>query len=123
MRRLLLLGVLPCLLAADDHWIKYTSGPFEVMTDAGSKAGREAMVRFLEFRHAVGLIVGEPELGTPLPVRIIVFKNAKGWTTPAAISEGRDRYNIVLSEKGKVAPEVYSDLTRLFLRANTAQMP
>jgi hypothetical protein len=105
MRRAIYLALLPCILAAaDDHWIKYTSGPFEVMTDAGPKAGQGTMVRFLEFRHAVGQIVGEAELQTPLPVRIVVFKNAGGWKTSAPLSEGRDRYNIVLSEKGTVAP-------------------
>jgi hypothetical protein len=123
MRRVLYLALLPCLVAADDHWIKFTSGPFEVMTDAGPKAGRETMVRFLEFRHAVGLIVGEPELQTPLPVRILVFKDAKGWTTTAPVAEGRDRYNIALSEKGTVPPAVYAELTLLFLHTNTAQMP
>jgi hypothetical protein len=123
MRRVLYLALLPGLLAADDHWVKFTSGPFEVMTDAGPRAGRETIVRFLEFRHAVGQIIGETELGTPLPVRILVFKNANGWITSAPVAEGRDRYNIVLSEKGAVPPAVYAELTRLFLHANTAQMP
>src|SRR3954451_12392281 len=100
MRRLLLLSLLPALLAADDHWIKFTSGPFEVLTDAGPRAGRETMVRFLQFRHAVGQIVGETELQTPMPVRVLVFKNTRGWNLPTPISEGRDRYNIVLQEKG-----------------------
>jgi hypothetical protein len=81
------------------------------------------MVRFLEFRHAVGLIVGEPELQTPLPVRILVFKNARGWTTSTPLAEGRASYNIVLSEKEAVPPAAYTELTRLFLHANTAQMP
>src|ERR1041385_1458025 len=99
MRRLLLLSLLPALLAADDHWVRFTSGPFEVFTDAGSRAGRETMVRFLEFRHAVGQIVGEPDLQTPLPVRILVFKNARNWATPALISEGRASFNIVLQDK------------------------
>jgi hypothetical protein len=123
MRRVCYLALLPGLLAAEEHWVKYTSGPFEVMTDAGPRAGRETMVRFLEFRHAVGQILGENELQTPLPVRILVFKNAQGWTTGAPLAEGRDRYSIVLSEKGAVPPAVYTELTRLFLRANTAQMP
>jgi hypothetical protein len=123
MRRLLIAGLLPCLLAADDHWVKFTSGPFEVLTDAGPRAGREAMVRFQEFRHALGQLVGEPDLQTPEPVRILVFKNAKGWTSPAPLTEGRDRYAIVLQEKSAVTPTVYSELTRLFLKSNTAQMP
>jgi hypothetical protein len=128
MRRFLLLYVLflclwPGLLAADDHWVKFTGGPYEVLSDAGPRAGRETLVRFEEFRHALGQIVGENDLQTPLPVRIFVFKNAKGWTAPAPITEGRDRYAIVLAEKGSVTPAINAELARLFLKTNTAQMP
>jgi hypothetical protein len=123
MRRLFMLGLFPCLLAAEDHWVKFASGPFEVLTDAGARAGRETVVRFEEFRHALGGIVGEQDLRTPMPVRILVFRNAKGWAAPTPLAEGRDCYAIVLSEKGAVAPAVYSELTRLFLKSNTAQMP
>ena len=66
------------------------------------------MVRFEQFRHALGQIVGEDDLQTPLPVRIFVFKNPKGWTSHAPITEGRDRYAIVLGEKGTVTPEIYT---------------
>ena len=123
MWRLLIVGLLPCLLAAEDRWVKFTSGPFEVLTDAGPRAGRETMVRFQEFRHALGQLVGEQDLETAQPVRILVFKNAKGWTSPAPLTEGRDRFAIVLQEKGAVSPAVYRELTRLFLKSNTAQMP
>jgi len=122
MRRLLLIAAVPCLLAADDRWIKFTRGPYEILTDAGPRPGRETMVRFEQFRAALGQIVGEPELATPLPVRIFVFKNPKGWTT-APFAEGRDRYSLVLGEKTPVTPEIYSDLARLLLKSNTAQMP
>ncbi len=121
--RLCLPALIPALLSADGHWLRFTAGPFEVFTDAGDHVGREVLVQFLEFRHAVGQILGEPELQTPLPVRILVFRNARGWTPPAPLSEGRDRYNIVLEEKGIVAPAVYAALTRLFLESNTARMP
>ncbi len=121
--RLCLPALIPALLSADGHWVRFTSGPFEVLTDAGDRAGRETLVQFLEFRHAVGQILGEPDLQTPLPVRILVFRNARGWTSPAPLSAGRDRYNIVLQEKGTVAPAVYGELTRLFLASNTARMP
>ena len=77
MRQLLILCLFPSFLLADD-WVKFSSGPFEVMTDAGERAGRETMVRFQEFRHALGLIAGETDLQTPQPVRILIFKNAKG---------------------------------------------
>jgi hypothetical protein len=123
MRRLSILCLFPCLLAADDHWVKFAAGPFEVLTDAGARAGRETIVRFEEFRHAVGQIVGEQDLQTPVPVRILVFRNAKGWASPVPLAEGRDCYAIVLAEKSAVPPAVYGELTRLFLKSNTAQMP
>jgi hypothetical protein len=123
MRRFFFLLTLPCLLAAEDRWIKFTSGPFEVFTDAGARAGRETMVRLEEFRHAVGQIVGEQDLETPQPVRVLLFKNAKGWATADPVTEARDRYAIVLEEKAVISPAVYGALTRLFLNANTSRMP
>src|SRR6202021_941437 len=127
MRRSLLALLLPFALTAADHWVKFTSGPFQVLTDAGTRAGRETLVCFEEFRHAVGEVVGESNLQTPLPVRILVFKNAQGWTTSDAVGEGRASYNIVLdekaAEKGAASPAVYAPLTRLFLQPNTRQMP
>ncbi len=126
MRRLvfvlLLLGV-PCLLPAAERWIKYTSGPFEVVTDAGEHAGRETLVRFEQFRHAVGQIIGEQDLQTPQPVRVLVFRNAAGWTLPDPVSEGRDRYAIVLQEKAAFSPALYTALLHLFLNTNTNRMP
>jgi hypothetical protein len=127
MRRLLLTLLIPCALHSADHWVKFASGPFQVFTDAGTRAGRETLVCFEEFRHAVGEVLGEPNLQTQLPVRILVFKNAQGWTTDVPIAEGRASYNIVLDEKaaerGAASPAVYTALTRLFLEANTARMP
>ncbi len=123
MRYLLYLCLIPTLLSADSHWIKFSSGPFEVYTDAGSHAGRETLLRFEEFRNALGQIVGANDLQTPEPLRILVFKNAKGWTGSEPIVQARDRYAIVLEEKGTVTRETYAALTRLFLKSNTAQMP
>jgi hypothetical protein len=123
MRRLLLLCTIPWLLAADGHWVKFTRGPYEVMTDAGARSGRETMVRFEQFRSALGQIVGEDDLQAPLPLRILVFKDAAGWISAAPLTEGRDRFCIVISEKSAVTPEIYSELTRLFLKSNTTQMP
>src|SRR5690349_12535179 len=113
MRRALLFFCLAPTLLAADHWVRYKSGPFEVLTDAGEKPGQETLVRFEEFRHALGVIVGEPDLQTPQPIRILVFKNPKGWTTPTPISLGRDHYSIVLADKSPVSPDVFRELTRL----------
>jgi hypothetical protein len=125
MRRWLVFSLL-CLspsLAHADRWVRYTSGPFEVLTDAGERVGQETMVRFEEFRHALGVIVGEEDMATPQPVRILVFKNSQGWGSTAPITLCRDRYAIVLSEKAATPPAVYAELTRLLLDANTNRMP
>jgi hypothetical protein len=122
MRSALLFIVVPTLLAAD-HWVRYTSGPFEVLTDSSEKTGQETMVRFEEFRHALGTLVGEDDLETPQPIRILVFKNSKGWTSRAPLSMGRDRYAIVLADKAPVDPAVFRELTSLLLNSNTNRMP
>jgi hypothetical protein len=110
-----------------DHWTKFTAGPYQIYTDAGTRPGRETLVRFEEFRHAVSEVLGENDLQTQLPVRILLFRNAEGWTTPEPVSEGRASYNIVLSEndvaKGAGTPAIFSALTKLLLESNTARMP
>src|ERR1035438_10318302 len=78
------------LAPSSDRWVRYTSGPFEVLTDAGERAGQETMVRFEEFRHSLGVIVGEEDLATPQPVRILVFRNAQGWTSPAPLTRSEE---------------------------------
>src|SRR5579872_311042 len=123
MHRAVALCLLASPLLAADHWVRFTSGPFEILTDAGEKAGQDTMVRFEEFRHALGEIVGENDLETPQPVRILVFKNSKGWTTPAPVTMGRDRYAVVLNDKTPVPQAVFSSLTRLLLDSNTNRMP
>ncbi|HXA50411.1 MAG TPA: hypothetical protein VNV86_08915 [Candidatus Acidoferrum sp.] len=123
MRRAVTLLLLTPLLLSADSWVKFTRGPFEVLTDAGARPGRETMVRLEQYRHALGDVLGETDLQTPLPVRVFVFKNPRGWTTPAPVSEGRDRYSIVLDEKGAIPPDIYRALARLFLQSNSAQMP
>lgn len=123
MRRLVLLALVPVLLAGDEHWVKYASGPFELFTDAGSRYGRETLVRLEEFRWALGQMLGEPDLQMPVGVRVFVLKNTKGWTTNKPVSEGRATYNIVLDEKSVPGAPIYTELTRLFLAANTGRMP
>jgi hypothetical protein len=118
----LLLALWPAAAAAED-WVKFTAGPFEVFTDAGARPGRETLVRFEQFRHALGLIVGEQNLDTPVPIRVFVFRNPQGWTTSDPIIRARDRYAIVLGSRTEVPDSVLVACTRLFLESNTARMP
>ena len=108
---------------ANDRWVKFVSGPFEMFTDAGGRTARETLVRLEEFRSALGELVGEQDLQTQLPIRIFVLKNTNGWTTATPVAEGRSTYVIVLDEKAILGPPIHTALTRLFLDSNTGRMP
>jgi hypothetical protein len=74
MRRLFLLcGLVPLTAVASEHWIRFTSGPIEVFSSAGSKDGRDTLVKFEEFRHALGQVLGDNDLQLPLPIRVLLF--------------------------------------------------
>jgi len=125
MRQLFLLGYLLWrlpLAAGSDHWTRFNSGPFEVFSSAGQKDGRETLVRFEEFRHALGQVLGDNDLETPLPVRVMLFKSGAP-ETPEPVIRGRDQYNLVLTAGKPIAPAVFARLTQLFLETNTARMP
>jgi hypothetical protein len=123
MRRLFLLcGLVPLAAGAGEHWIRFTSGPIEVFSGAGSKDGRETLVKFEEFRHALGLVLGEDDLQLPAPIRILLFK-AGAPQVSEPVARGRDQYNIVLSAGQAIPNDVFARLTQLFLDTNTARMP
>jgi tetratricopeptide (TPR) repeat protein len=120
MRRLLIVWLLAAAGMAEDRWIRFESGPFEVFTDAGGRDGREALMHFEQFRHALAQVLGEQELTTPQPVRILLLKKP-----PAAgpVVRGRDRTAILLAPRGAVPPAVQRECARLLLETNTARMP
>jgi hypothetical protein len=119
-----------CCLAlpgfSDDRWTQFQSGPFELWTNAGVRAGREAIVRFEQFRNALGQVVGDPNLQSAQPIRVLLFRNARelsAWRSQAPLIPGRDRYAILLAAGAPVPPPVFRESTRLLLEANTARMP
>ena len=122
MVRLLLLGLLPWMGLAGQHWVRFTSGPIEVFSAAGSKEGRETLVRFEEFRHALGEVLGEKDLQMPLTVRVLLYKSgAPQMREP--VTRGRDQYNVVLTADRPAPNEVFAGLTQLFLDTTSARMP
>ena len=119
MRSLLLLALAPA--AASASWVEFRSGPFEVFSDAGGRVGRETMVRFEEFRHALGRTIGIDDISTPEPIRIVVFNSAKAraaWAAPDGVIRGRGRYYIL---QPGAAP--FAELTKLFLETASERMP
>jgi hypothetical protein len=96
VRLLVLYGLLPNVALANEHWIRFTSGSIEVFSRAGSKDGRETLVKFEEFRHALGYTLGEDDLQLPLPIRFLLFKSGTP-PTGEPVVRGCAQYNIVLT--------------------------
>jgi len=117
-----LCGLLPFTALAGDHWVRFTSGPMEVYSSAGTKDGRDTLVKFEEYRHALGEVLGERDLQMPLTVRILLFKSGAP-QTPEPVMRGRDQYDIVLRAGQPVPNEVFARLTQLFLDTTSARMP
>src|SRR5712664_3005183 len=108
MHRLLLLALLPTLLAAQSRWIEYRSGPFELYTDAGAKRARETLGWFDQFKYVLGYILGNQDLQTPRPVRILLFKtNSERVEYPfsPAVIDGRDRWAVLLAADAPIPTE------------------
>jgi hypothetical protein len=123
MRRLFLLcGLAPLTALAGEHWVRFTSGPIEVFSSAGTKDGRDTLVKFEEFRHALGQVLGENDLRMPLPVYVMLFKSGAPHM-PDMVTRGRAQYNIVLTAGQPISSDVYARLTQLFLDTTSARMP
>jgi hypothetical protein len=126
MRRAILLSLVPWLAFAESHWVQIRTGPFELYTDAGGKAGRLTLGWFDQSRYVLGYMLGNPDLQTSQPVRILLFKNAKErgeFPATAPILQGRDRWEILLTADAPIPREVLRECTRLFLENNTGRMP
>ena len=121
-RWFLLCGLLPLAAAASEHWVRFTSGPIEVFSSAGAKDGRETLVKFEEFRHALGYVLGDDDLQMPLPIRILLFKTGAPQVSEPVV-RGRDQYNVVLTAGQAIPNEVFARLTQLFLDTTMARMP
>jgi len=126
MRRVFLLAFFPTLLCAQSHWIRIRTGPFELYTNAASKQGRETLGWFDQLRYVLGYMVGNQDLKTERPIRILLFKNANersAYPMVPAIIDGRDRWAILLSAGAPIPHEVFRECARVFLENNTGRMP
>lgn len=126
MRRIALLALVPWLALAENHWVQFRSGPFELYTDGNSKLGRETLGWFDQLRYVLGYMLGNPDLQTARPVRILLFRNAKEreiYPYVPPILDGRDRWDILLAAGAPIPREVLRECTRLFLESNTGRMP
>jgi tetratricopeptide (TPR) repeat protein len=91
---------------ADTRWVSIQSPHFELHTDAGAGAGRRLLER-LEQVHRVFRGLAPGSTGSPLPVRVFLFRSkadfrpfAAGKTTAGYFQNGSERNYIVLRDSG-----------------------
>gem|GEM_PF-272400 len=93
--RLIISFCLVTELPAADRWLKFQYGPFEVLTDAGQREGRNALNQLEQLRYTLGGIVGRNDLQTVWPVRVLVFRSPGDFverSLPSGLGLGRDAF-------------------------------
>jgi hypothetical protein len=74
------LSLCPFAPAAEQSpWIEFHSAHFIVITDAGSKRGREVALRFEQMRAVFANLLGRERLSQPIPLTILALKNDKAY--------------------------------------------
>jgi hypothetical protein len=106
-------------LAAEDRWVQAHSGPFTVMSDAGDKAVQERLAYLEQFREALRVTLGKPDLTPVWPVRVLVFKNGRA----SSFALGRDAVMAAVAEKQPFSRADLRELGRLLIWPNTNRLP
>lgn len=108
------------LSGAESKWIQGHLGAVEIYSDGGSKAALEKAGTFEEFRFALGTLVGNADLQSTPPFRILALKNP---SASAGLVRGRDRMEISLSADDPIPEAVFREATKLMLQHNVARLP
>lgn len=115
----LLFFLTPLSVLAQDRWTSIRYGPFEVLSNAGDRAGREAMTHLEQLRHVIGRTLGIQEPVTVWPIRVLVFKGKK---QPTALAESRDSLIAAMGE-GVPPRSLVRDCALALIQANTGRIP
>ena len=136
MRHLFRLGLLGALLAAtcsraaDAQWIRLKSSNFELVTSAGEKKGREAILYFERVQNVFAQILKSGDT-TPLPVRIVAFRSKKEYE-PYQLGEVSSAYYLGSSERDYIVmsgigvesyPTALHEFTHLLVRHGDIKVP
>jgi tetratricopeptide (TPR) repeat protein len=83
--------VMACLgsVTPAQEWTSVHSPHFVVSTDAGEKRCREVAVRFEQMRLVFLKLLSNDKLTSPVPLQILAFRNAKGFSQVAPSKNGK----------------------------------
>lgn len=107
-------------------WVRLESERFELLADAREGEARQLLNALEQFRHAVAVTVGQPELAFRPPARVIVFKTpaqAAAYETPGAEVVAGDRTVFILAGSPVLSRDWQKRLARRLIETNLARMP
>ena len=105
-------------LLAFGGWTEFRTGPFQVITEGGDKDARLALNYLEQLRNAVGIAVGQQELESVWPIRVIVVKSKR--PTQPVCKFARDAY---LCSVDEVGPETASSVVDILLTSWPGHVP
>jgi hypothetical protein len=107
-------------------WTEYRSGPFHIFTDAGDKAGREALTRLEQLRFVLGAQIGKQELTTIFPLNLVLFSNQKAYAPyvlPKVLTEGGSATLAAWTADAALPQDLLRAVTQRLLDENAGRMP
>ena len=116
MGRVFLLLTFPAFLGAAD-WLEFRSGPFVVLSNGAEKEGREALNYLEQLRHALGSQLGQPDLPSVWPVKILLGKRGQPAT---ALQFGRDAW---ICSVGDLQPATAASIAKVLLDSSPGAVP
>jgi hypothetical protein len=106
--------------AAD--WSQFHRGPFEVISSKGEKQAKETLNYVEQFRYALGSQLGEPDLQTTWPIRIVIVDRRE--PVFPALKFGRDAWILSIPEVGaQVGSESAASLAEALLSEWRGKLP
>ncbi|HLJ51056.1 MAG TPA: hypothetical protein VKU01_33845 [Bryobacteraceae bacterium] len=121
MRTVFLALALTSVGLAEDHFILFRSGPFEVYSATGEKVPRERLNDLEQFREALGYVLGKKDLKLIWPLRLVITKKAPA--LDGGIALGRDAYMSGLGENEPLSTGFRKQLAELLIDENTNRFP
>lgn len=125
MVRLLACLCFALVLHADD-WVRYRSGPFEILTDAGRRHAERVLLQLEQFRYGLGSVLGTKELQALWPVRIVLFRSAKqyaAYASPLGLGLARDSYTGASSAGDPLPRAVLRSCARILIDSSIGRLP
>ncbi len=120
--RSLIVLLLPLAMSAAGSWTAFRAGPFEVLTAAGQRPGRELLNTLEQLRYTLGVVLGKHDIEPVWPVRVSVFdspRQARG-VQLSTLKLSRDAWVGAVVKNG---PLPIRECVRLLLEASTGRMP